>query len=81
MDNALHDRQPHSSAFILSRAMQPLEDAKELVGILHVKAYAVNPHKVDLLVPLLQTANLDPGYLSMRRELERVGEQIRIDLP
>src|SRR5439155_22745489 len=46
MDHALHDRQPHPGALVLLGAVQPLEDAEELVGVLHVESDPVVPDVV-----------------------------------
>src|ERR1700730_17420380 len=50
LDNALDDRQAHASAFEILRAMQSLEYAEQLVGILHVEASAIVADKEDLFV-------------------------------
>src|SRR4030067_3062358 len=41
MDDALNDGQPDAGAFVLIRAVQPLEDSEEFVDIGHVETYAV----------------------------------------
>ena len=41
VDDALHDGQPHTGALVLLGAVQPLEDAEELVRVRHIKAHAI----------------------------------------
>src|SRR5215210_7275172 len=44
--DARHHRETDSRAFELFRAMQPLENSEELVGIGHVEAYPVVTHEM-----------------------------------
>src|SRR5262245_16724656 len=46
-NNALHRRQADARAFELFRPMQPLKDAEEFVGILHIEPDAVVTHETD----------------------------------
>ena len=55
-DNALDKCQPHAGAFELVSAMQTLENAKEFVGVLHVKADAIVFDEEDLLAGRLLKA-------------------------
>src|SRR5438477_565822 len=50
VDDALHDGQADARAFVILGAVQPLEDAEEFVGILHIETHAVVFDKVDLFL-------------------------------
>src|ERR1022692_2785019 len=59
MDNSLHDGQADTGSFIVFRPMQSLEDAKQLVGILHVEANAVVPDEVGPFARFIAHATAD----------------------
>src|SRR5262245_31270241 len=46
--DALCDGQAHAGAFEILGAVQPLEDAEQLVGVLHVEAGAIVADKADM---------------------------------
>src|SRR5919204_3739821 len=80
VDDALHDREAHSSAGIVLGTVQPLEHPKEFVGVTHVEADAVVAHKVDRLPALLAPPHDDAGHVSADSKLEGVGQQVDKDL-
>ena len=47
-NDALRKGQANARSLVLLRAVQPLENAEELVGVGHVEARAVVAHKVDV---------------------------------
>src|SRR5215470_15269235 len=62
--------------------MQTLEDAKQLVSMLHVETRAIVPDKYFYLIILLLTvAYLDFGPGSLSRELNGIGKQVHKDQP
>src|SRR4029079_17016564 len=46
MNDPLHDCKPNARPFIFLGPVQPLENAEELVSVLHVKANAVVPDEI-----------------------------------
>src|SRR5205807_236876 len=76
VNNALHRGQAYAGAFEIFAAMQALEHAEELIGMLHVEADAVIAHEnrgpaVDLLV-----TNLNYCRIARPRILGGVGEEV-----
>lgn len=59
LNNALHSRQTHPCAFEIFWAMQPLEDAKELVGVLHAESDSVVTDVHDSVPILFFLAHFD----------------------
>src|SRR5919202_2155045 len=80
VDDALRDREAHSSACIVLGTMQPLEHPKEFVGVAHVEADAVVAHKVDRLPALLAPPHSDAGHVPVGGKFEGVGQQVDEDL-
>src|SRR5882724_6472703 len=81
LDDPLHDRQADAGAFELFGRMQPLEDPKQLAGVLHVEPGAVVAHEHDQLACLFDAAHFDRGRSATACEFERIGEQVHEHLP
>src|SRR6202012_3047215 len=58
LNYTMHNGEPHSRAFKILGAMQPLEHAEQFVGIFHIEACTIVPHKKDIEVVLLFAADL-----------------------
>src|SRR5262245_26989642 len=58
MDDALHDGQAHTCALEVFRPVQTLEDAKELVRVLHVEPGSVVAHVEDVVTVLAPAAHV-----------------------
>jgi hypothetical protein len=71
-NNALYRRQSDSSSFELLLKVESLENPKELVGILHVKADSVVPHEVNILTIFNPMADFDHGFCPLTSELEGI---------
>src|SRR3954467_2214381 len=74
LDNSLHRRQAHAGAFEVFRAVQTLEDSKQLVGVLHTEADAIvadedGGYFVDFGLP-----NLVNGRRTRPRIFECIGK-------
>src|SRR5947209_5640035 len=80
VDDALHDREAHSSACIVLGTVQPLEHPKEFVGVAHVEADTVVAHKVGALAALLARTYGDAGHIPVGGKLEGIGQQVDEDL-
>ncbi len=65
--DALHGGQPDAGARELVGAVQPLEGAEQLVGVLHVEPHTVIAHEEHALPVLFLAAELDLGDLSFAR--------------
>ena len=76
LDDPPHDGQPHAGAFELIRAVQALEDAKQLVHVLHVEADAVVLDEAHQRRAIHAIADLDARLLALARELDGVGDQV-----
>src|SRR5687767_15743331 len=72
VDDALYDGQAHAGALIVLGAVQPLEDAEEFIGVLHVKTGAVVFHEIDALPVILPAADLDVRHGPLAAVFERV---------
>ena len=81
LDDPLHDREADARAFVLLRAVQPLEDAEKFVRVAHVEAGAVVADEIDILAVLRLAADFDDCLLDLARVLERVGKQVDPNLP
>jgi len=81
VDDALYGRETDSGAFEFLGAVEPLEHAEQLVGVLHVKADAVILDKVDGRTTLLgQAAYLNSSNILPACKLERIRDQVDPDL-
>src|SRR5262245_16408207 len=79
--DSLHQCKSDTGAFELFDLMQPLEDAEELLAILHVESHTVIPHVVCVLISTLVKADLDGGILCRTRKLECVRDEVVQNLP
>src|SRR5690606_27189536 len=77
MWNTLDDGQPDTGTLELFLGMKPLKNAKQLLVVLHIESGAVVAHKIDDLVSLLTSADLDDGISLTAGVFNGVGEQIR----
>ena len=79
--DAFDDRKSDPGALVVLCAVQPLEDAEQLVGILHVETNAVVPHKICFRRPIdALAAHVDGRMLAAAREFQRVAQEIHVDL-
>src|SRR6476660_2300879 len=77
MDNSLHGGEPNAGAFERLLRMQPLEDTKQLVLILHIKTYAVIFNKHDQLIGcVVYRTNFYVGPTPSSREFQRVRDEV-----
>src|SRR5512142_2488508 len=75
-DDALHHGETDSLPLEFFHAVQALEHAEQLVGILHVETRAIVLHVVNKLCFLYYTANFDPCWRLFPGELDGVGQQV-----
>src|ERR1043166_166543 len=80
MHDAVHNGQSHTGALKLVGGVQPLENAEEPLGVLHVEARAVVLHEINALILSSLRADFDHGRIAVSRVLQRVGEQVKKDL-
>ena len=70
-DDPLYRGQTDSRPLEVLRAMQPLKDAEQLVGVLHIEAGSVVANKVDgtlvRLAILRRCADFDPRRIALPR--------------
>src|SRR4051794_38534434 len=78
-DDARRQREPEPGA-VVAVGVQTLEDLEELVLVAHVEADAVVADEVDGAVAVAIRAELDLRGLARRAVLDRVREQVRVDL-
>src|SRR5690606_7558033 len=76
IDDALHRGEANARAGEFVHAMQALEGAEQLVGVLHIEAGAIVAHEVHLPRAVFHDAYDDAWILLFRRELPRVAEQV-----
>ena len=76
VNNALHRGQTNARTFEILGPMQPLENAKEFVLVLHVEADAIVADEDDSLLILLVVIDFDDGLFTRASKLERVGDQV-----
>ena len=81
LHDSLHDRQTDAGALELLGAVEPLEDAKQLVGVFHLESRTVVPDEVRQLARAGGTADLDRRLGARARELPGVADEVRQDLP
>src|SRR2546428_12958217 len=78
LDNPVHDGKPDTGSFVILASVQPLEDAKQFVGILHVEAGPVVADEED--GALAGAAGFRPdfeaGVFSLARIPNRVAPQV-----
>ncbi len=76
LDDAPHAGQADAGALELFHAMQALEYAEQLAGILHVEADAVVPHVDHDLARALFCADLDHRDVTGAAVLHRVVDEV-----
>src|SRR5581483_10416382 len=76
VDDALHDRQADAGPLEIFGAMQPLEHAKELVGVFHVEADSVVADEEDPFTAVVAGADLHRRAVTLARILECVVDQV-----
>src|SRR5207245_7398253 len=77
VDDAPDVRQADPRALELLRAMETLEHAEELGGVLHVEADAVVADEDhDLVAGAVLHADLDPRVIALARVLDRIGHEV-----
>jgi hypothetical protein len=81
LHDPLHDRQTDAGALEVLGAVEPLEDAKQLVGIRHLKSRAVVLDEVRQFAGARGAADFDCRPGARARELPGVANEVRQDLP
>src|SRR5881396_2148134 len=76
MDDALDQGQSDPSPFKFSFTVKPLEDSKEVLGILGVKPGSVVLNVILAFCALALTADFDPGRLAVPGEFDGIGQQV-----
>src|SRR5689334_5309570 len=77
LDDAANVSEADAAALEVLRAMKPLEDSEQLVGVLHVEAHAVVPDVDDVLgARNVDRADLDARPLPRARVLQRVPQEV-----
>ena len=74
MDDPLYRRQTHSGAIVIFCAVQPLEHAKQFVGIAHIKPHTIVPNKKDSLVAILLAADDDVRLVSFAGKFQGIAQ-------
>ena len=80
VEDALNDRQPDAGAGEFLFAMEALEHAKELVGVLHVESCAIVAYGVNDLLRTLLAADTDDRTVALAGELGGVGNKVSPNL-
>src|ERR1035437_8433180 len=75
-DNALNIGQANPGSLEFLLGMQALKYAKELVGVLHVKAYSVIRNNESDFAVAFPGADLDSGHISLPGEFDSVPQQV-----
>ena len=73
LNDALHDGETGAGSFILFLAVEALKNAEQLSGIVHIKARAVIPDKIDGLGIFDFAADFDQGGFLLACKLDGVG--------
>ena len=82
VNNAPDIGQTDASAVKFIGSMESLEDAKEFIGIPHIKSYPVITHKHHcFLLARLPASDLDGGLRSSAGKFDGIAEEIHKDLP
>ena len=76
LDDALDQGQAHAGPFEFILAVQPLKDAKELVGVPGIEPGTVVLDIINVLFGLGLTADFHQGVFPMSGEFDGVGQQI-----
>src|SRR5437899_1142691 len=82
VDDALNDGEPNARTFEVLGAVEPLENAEELVGVLHLEACSIVADEEDGFVGrrVQSTADLDLRGVTPSGVLDGVPDQVREDL-
>src|SRR6266511_2037960 len=81
VNDALHSCQADAGACELGRSMKPLERAKQLVGVGHVKTHTVVAYDVHRVALLLGHTELDPGLCLLASKLPGITQQVHQHYP
>ena len=76
LDDALDQRESHTGAFELFARMQPLEDAKQLLRMVHAETHSVVTDEVQSFGGVDATPNLDSRYVPRKGVFYRVPYQV-----
>ena len=91
-DDAPYNTQANPGTFELLAGMQTLENTKQTIGVMGIETYAIIPHEINDLPGFLsrvqsgirwgtdQLSYLDDRLLALSGKLERIGEQVQVDL-
>src|ERR1044072_7300277 len=80
LNDSAHVSQTDSSAFEFSVTMQALEDTKEFVHAIHIKAHTVVAHKVNDFAILDGRSDFDRRRVARTGVFDRVRNQVQKDL-
>lgn len=80
LNDLLADRQTDPGAGVLLPRMEPLEDAKDPLGVLGVEPNPVIPHRKHPFLPVSLRGDMDTGE-SGATKLQRIPDQILHHLP
>src|SRR6266478_3340461 len=78
--NSFYRRQSDACAFEVLGPMQPLKNAEQFVGILHVEADSIVSDKDSRATVFVERADLDDRPIAREGVLDGVGQQIGKDL-
>src|SRR5579864_4554394 len=81
VNDPLHRGQTDARAVEVFAAMQAMEDAEHLTGILHVESYSVVPHEQNALSIGQNGAYFDYRRTATPGEFDSVGKQVSEHLP
>jgi hypothetical protein len=76
VDNATANRQTDSCAGIFALAVEPLEGAKDLFGVLRVKANTTVLDRYAPFAVLFPGCNLNAGFPARLAEFDGIGDQV-----
>lgn len=77
MNDSTNIRETDAGPFKLIVTMESLEDAEQLVDIVHIEPYSIIPYEyLSFAEASIGGTDCDFGVRSGRRELYRVGDQI-----
>jgi hypothetical protein len=79
VDDSLDYRQPYADPFEFVGPVQPLERAKEVLGIAHVETRTVVPDEIHSFSPDILASDFDDCPFPTPCELKGIGEQVRKD--
>ncbi len=80
VNDALDIGQPDARAFEFVSLVQPLEDAEQPIGVLHVEPDPVVSNREHHLPRLRRATNLDLGRRPLSGVLHGIGNEVEHDL-